>query len=114
VASFLQQALGPRVVEPYLFTAPSKSRLGYGLLEAINAGRLTLYADDGSPESRECRLQLRLARYQVGAHQRLGFFVPERDGHDDFVISLALAAHAATPTEIRRASGRSAAEAERA
>ena len=106
VASFLLTALGPRVVEPFLFTAPSKSQLAYTMLEAVNAGRLTLYQPDGSVEAGECWSQLRLARTEVGAHQRLGFYVPERDGHDDFLISLALAAHAATLSEQRRATGR--------
>ncbi|GEM_PF-1110930 len=106
VASFLLAALGPRIVQPFVFTAPSKSALAYRLLDAVNAGRLTLYRDDGSAEWRECWHQLRHAQYEPGAYQRLSFFVPERDGHDDFLMSLALAAEAAALSEVRRASGR--------
>src|SRR5204862_2519628 len=69
VASFLRAALGERLVEPFVFGAPSKSALAYHLLEAIDAGRLSLYRDDGSPEWRRCRQQLRLARYRVAAQQ---------------------------------------------
>src|SRR3954471_13258023 len=47
-----------------------------------------------------------------GLHGRLGFHVPERDGHDDYLISLALAVHAAQVGETRRASGRAAGDAE--
>ena len=43
VAAFLARALGPSRVEPVKLTADSKSRLGYGLLAAVNGGRLRLY-----------------------------------------------------------------------
>ncbi|MEK7282121.1 MAG: hypothetical protein AAB037_07225, partial [Chloroflexota bacterium] len=53
VASFLQTALGSRVVIPFHITAQSKSRLGFELLSAINSGRLKMYAGDGSADYQE-------------------------------------------------------------
>ena len=47
-ASFLERSLGSGVVEPFIFTAQSKSRLGFELLAAVNGGRLKMYAADGS------------------------------------------------------------------
>ena len=82
------------VVEPITFTQQAKSRLGYGLLALVNAGRLRLYEDDQSPESFALRHQLRHAQAEYNANRTMTFYVPEREGHDDFLISLALLAHA--------------------
>lgn len=109
VASMLGRLLGP-VVHPFVFTAESKSRLGFGLLAAVNAGRLKLYADDGSPERRECLLQLEHTQAEYRTGQRLQFYVAERDGHDDFVMSLALAVEAAGGYAPRSARGRTTGE----
>jgi len=49
VSSFLRKALGSRI-KPFIFTAGSKSELGFNLLAAINSGRLKIYAGDGSDE----------------------------------------------------------------
>ena len=95
VASFLAAALGETVVEQFVFTAPSKSALAYALLGAVNAGRLKLYAPDGSPECQECWRELELARCEVRAHQQMSFHVDESEGHDDFLMSLALCVRAA-------------------
>jgi len=95
VASFLAAALGEAVVEQFVFTAASKSALAYALLGAVNAGRLKLYASDGSPAAQECWRELELARCQVRAQQQMGFGVDEREGHDDFLMSLALCVRAA-------------------
>ncbi|MBI4317391.1 MAG: hypothetical protein HY675_02785 [Chloroflexi bacterium] len=95
VADFLMAALGDDVVEPFVFTMPSKSRLGYKLLAAINSGRFKMYAADGSEECQEFWTQCERARYRIGANQTLSFYVPEADGHDDFLISAALVVQAA-------------------
>ncbi|MCL5074203.1 MAG: hypothetical protein M1136_00915 [Chloroflexi bacterium] len=95
VADFLEAALGPSVVEKFVFGAASKSRLGYGLLAAVNSGRLKMYAPDGSAECQEFWLECERARYTVGSNQTLNFFVPESEGHDDFLMSLALTVEAA-------------------
>lgn len=106
VAGFLVSALGRQVVVPFVFSAPSKSKLAYGFLGAVNAGRFKLYRDDGSPESREFWHQMEQARYAVGANQTMDFYVPPERGHDDFLISAALAVEAAGMAGVRRATGR--------
>lgn len=106
LAGFLAAALGRAVVEPFVFTAASKSRLAYGLLAAANGGRLKLYAPDGSPEWRELQREIEQARTTLGANRQLSFFVPPSQGHDDFLVSLALAVEAAATTTLRRAVGR--------
>ncbi len=106
VASFLVSALGRQVVVPFVFSAPSKSKLAYDFLGAVNAGRLKLYREDGSPECREFWLEMEQARYAVSANQRMDFYVPPERGHDDFLISSALAVEAAGLARVRQAVGR--------
>ena len=95
VAGFLAAALGERV-EQFTFTQASKSKLGFELLAAIERGGLKVYGDDGSAEWREFWAQMRAARAHLRANQTLDFSVPEAEGHDDFVISLALCLRAAS------------------
>ncbi|HLY63979.1 MAG TPA: hypothetical protein VKU60_00475, partial [Chloroflexota bacterium] len=97
VASWLSKAM-PERVTAVQFTRPVKSELGYQLLAAVNAGRLRMYAADGSREWREFWQQAKLCRYAMYANQAMNFFVEERDGHDDFVISLALCVKATAAT----------------
>ncbi|HEX9015151.1 MAG TPA: hypothetical protein VF960_04005, partial [Chloroflexota bacterium] len=106
VSSFLVSALGRHVVAPFVFTAPAKSKLAYGFLGAVNAGRFKLYQDDGSPECREFWLEASQARYAVGANSSMDFYVPPERGHDDFLMSAALAVEAAGTAGVRRAVGR--------
>jgi hypothetical protein len=106
IAGFLVSALGRQVVEGFQFSATSKSELGYALLGAINGARLRMYADDGSAEWRELWSQARAARYALAAGQRLSFFVPPSAGHDDYIMSMALAVRAASLGAPRRASAR--------
>jgi len=94
VADFLAAELGRRV-EGVVFTQASKSKLGFEMLAAINGGRLKVYAGDGSPEHQEFWRQVRAARANLRANQTLCFYVPEAEGHDDFVVSLALCQKAA-------------------
>jgi hypothetical protein len=105
VAAFLARALGASRVESLKLTADSKSKLGYALLAAANGGRLRLYAG-GSAELRECWRQLEACRATYRANQTLRFYVDERDGHDDYVISLALALAASADAGPRPARGR--------
>ncbi|MBI4297846.1 MAG: hypothetical protein HY676_04875 [Chloroflexi bacterium] len=93
MASFLQKALGS-LVEPFIFTSQSKSRLGFQLLAAVNAGRVKMYAPDGSPEFAEFWHQIDLAQSCFKPNQTMNFFVDASKGHDDFLSSLALLAHA--------------------
>jgi len=96
---------GPEVVR-LRFTETLKSRLGYGLLAAVNGGRLALYQDDGSAEARACRDQCRLARATYRPNRALAFAVDPSDGHDDSLLSLALVVEAATGLVPRVARGR--------
>lgn len=94
IAAFLAHRLGPRV-EQFVFTAPSKSALAYGMLGLLNSGRLQLYAHDFSAEALECRREIAACRYWLRAHEQLSWGVPPTEGHDDFVASLALCCRAA-------------------
>ncbi|MBI4337031.1 MAG: hypothetical protein HY683_04290 [Chloroflexi bacterium] len=94
LASMLGKALGGTVV-PFVFTAQSKSRLGFELLAAVNAGRLQMYAADGSAEYQEFWGQAERAGARFLAGQRMDFFVDPMCGHDDFLMSLALLVKAA-------------------
>lgn len=95
LASWLASELGP-TVEQFVFTAPSKSRLAFTLLAMINTGRCRVYAGDGSDEYRAFWAEAEAARYEMRANEQMTFYVPESEGHDDFLTSLALCAHAAS------------------
>ena len=104
VASFLRKELGSRVV-PFTFTQKSKSDLGFEFLSFVNSGRIKIYKQDGSPEYRETMLQLEKARSQYRPNQTMNFYVDPQDGHDDFLMSLALVAQAAKDFSPRAAKG---------
>ncbi len=92
LASLLSNRLGQERIVPFTFTRPSKSRLAYALLSLLNSGRLKLYAHQGAPLGivEEAWKQLRQARYRLPAPEVLDIYVDPADGHDDFLISLAL------------------------
>jgi hypothetical protein len=95
VASWLTAALGSRVVEPFVFSAASKSRLGFLLLEMAGSGRCRLYRHDGSADAERCRREIAAVRYELAGHEQLRFSVPPAEGHDDYAVSLALCCQAA-------------------
>ena len=95
VADLLAARLPRGVVEPVVFSAERKSRLGFGLLAAAHSGRLRLYGADGSPERAECLKQLRLARAVYRDSRSMAFDVDPAEGHDDYLMSLALCVAAA-------------------
>jgi hypothetical protein len=105
VAAFLKQALGP-VIVPFTFTAKSKSELGFNLLAAVNSGRLKMYAGDSSPEYREFWNQIEKARGYYRPSQTMNFYVDPSQGHDDFLMSLALVVEAGNGYERRVGWGR--------
>jgi hypothetical protein len=105
VAAFLQGALGHRVV-PFKFTAQSKTALGFNLLAAINSGRLKMYSGDGSPEYQELLFELNKAKSLYRPDRTFNFFVDPSDGHDDFLMSLALLVESASLYEPRSARGK--------
>jgi len=106
LARLLASGLGDDVVIPYRFTAESKSRLGYELLAAVNGGRLRLYAQDGSPQYREFWREVERARAEYRPNRSMNFFVPPGEGHDDYLMSLALVVAAAREARPRIARGR--------
>ncbi len=106
MARLLVSALGSDAVAPVRFTSESKSRLGYNVLAAVNGGRLKMYAGDGSPEYRQFWREMELARVAYRANQTLNFFVDPSEGHDDYLMSLALAVEAASGARPRTARGR--------
>ena len=100
VASFLRNSLGKHVV-PYTFTASSKSLLGFNLLAAVNSGTVKMYAGDGSPEYREFWHQVERAKSYYRASQTMNFYVDPAQGHDDYLMSLALVVEAARDSRPR-------------
>ncbi|MGH8629334.1 MAG: hypothetical protein ACREU7_01030, partial [Burkholderiales bacterium] len=112
LARLLVRALGADVVRPVRFSSQSKSRLGFGLLAAVNGGRLKIYAGDGSPQYREFWREVELSRVVYRPNSTMNFFVDASQGHDDYVTSLALAIEAATGLDLRPrvARGRNATE----
>jgi hypothetical protein len=104
VASFLRKALGSRV-ESFHFTAQSKSQLGFNLLAAVNSGRLKVYKGDGSAEYRDFMREMEKARSFYRPSQTMNFFVDPSDGHDDFLMSLAMVVEAGSGFEKRGARG---------
>ena len=83
----LAPQLGARL-EPFVFTAASKSALGYALVAAGQTARLTLYQDDGSVEASRCRDELADCEAALLGGGRLAW--GNERGHDDYVASLAL------------------------
>jgi hypothetical protein len=104
VASFLRKALGSRVL-PFTFTQKSKSELGFGLLAAVNSGRLKVYKGDSSDEYKEFWREMELARSHYRHSQTMNFYVDPSRGHDDFLMSLALTVEAAKRYEPKKAVG---------
>jgi hypothetical protein len=105
VTSFLQQRLGSRVI-PFKFTQKSKSEMGFDLLAAVNSGRLKVYKQDGSAEYSELMTELEKAKSNYRPNQTLNYHVEPSDGHDDFLMSLALCVQAAKDCRPRVARGK--------
>ncbi len=107
LAHVLTDALGERRVTGLRFTERSKSDLGYGLQSAAMTGALKLWANDQSAEYEAIDYQLRQLRAEYQPNQNVRWFVPEKDGHDDHAIAVALALHSArTMPPPRRARSR--------
>ncbi len=104
VASFLKDALGSRIV-PFTFTAQSKSELGFNFLAAVNSGALKMYAADNSAEYKEFWRQMEHAKSHYRESRTMNFYVDPSDGHDDYLMSLALLVEAAGRYSPREAKG---------
>lgn len=98
LASWLVRALGSAAeggrVRPFVFSAASKSALGWAFLGVCSSGRFLDHADDGSPEYRRFWDELRAATYEVleGPLKRMRWGVTDSTVHDDLLVSAALAA----------------------
>jgi hypothetical protein len=86
----------PDRLEAIVFTRQRKSELAYNLLGMVNTDRFAVYARDESPECRQMWWEIEHARYQMRERQVMSWEVSPVEGHDDFVVSLALAARAAS------------------
>jgi hypothetical protein len=116
LAAFLQAALPLNQIRPWLYTAASKSQLGYDLLSALNADRLKLYANSTNPDlvdqsdrRRELLAQAGAATRELRANQIMAWSVPTSQGHDDLLNALALLVQAGPLAARRVARGRPAA-----
>jgi hypothetical protein len=108
IGRLLDAAIGRHVVVPVKFSAERKSQLGFDLLAAVNGGRLKAYEGDDSPEHREFWRQVELARADYRANRTMNFYVEPAEGHDDYLVSAALAVHASLGRTQRVAVGRNA------
>jgi hypothetical protein len=79
--------------------------LGFSLLAAINSGRVKVYSGDGSPEYQEFWFEMERAKSQYRPSQTMNFYVAPAEGHDDFLMSLALLVEAARQYEPKTAVG---------
>ncbi len=72
----------------------------------MNSGRLKVYGPDGSAECQSFRTEMEKARSFYRPSQTLNFYVDPSEGHDDFLMSLALVVEAVNQYEPRIAKGR--------
>ena len=104
VSSFLKKSLGSRIM-PFTFTAQSKSRLGFNLLAANNSVRLKMYTGDGSAEYRQFWFEMEKVKSQFRPNKTMNFYFDPGEGHDDFLMSLALLVEASQKYSPRSAKG---------
>lgn len=93
LASFLAAALGERVVR-FVFSARTKSDLGWGFLALVEAGRFKDYAEDGLEDTRTFWRQVEAAEVEIlnGPEKHMRWGVSDPRLHDDLLISAALCA----------------------
>ncbi len=92
LAAMLRASLPPDAVTPFVFTAASKSDLGWRLLAAIAAGRYQEYLDDGADDTRWFWRQVAACTFTVrpGVGRQMAWSVPDPETHDDLLMSAAL------------------------
>jgi hypothetical protein len=94
LAAFLSRTFPGQVI-PFVFTAASKSQLGWDFLSAVETGRFKIFRGDAAhPLLERLRRELAECHYEVGAGagQALRWGAPPGDGkHDDLVVASALA-----------------------
>jgi hypothetical protein len=93
LAGFLERALPGKVI-PFIFSAASKSQLGWDFLGLIESGRYKEYAEDGERDT--ClfwaQVEACVAHAGGGPNRPLQWSVESRATHDDFLMSAALCA----------------------
>ena len=94
IATHLANEFADRKVTALKFSRATKSSLGYDLLAAANNGAIRVWQPDGEHHATLWR-QLRLARRELLPGGQLAWHVDEKEGHDDHLLSLALALRAA-------------------
>ncbi len=92
LAAMLRASLPPDAVTPFVFTAASKSDLGWRLLAAIAAGRYQEYLDDGADDTHWFWRQVAACTFTVrpGVGRQMAWSVPDPETHDDLLMSAAL------------------------
>jgi hypothetical protein len=93
LAGFLGQAL-PGKVLPFVFSAQSKSQLGWDFLALVEGGRYKEYAEDGESDTGLFWTQVEACTSQVGdgPNRPLRWGVDNLGTHDDLLISAAMCA----------------------
>jgi hypothetical protein len=93
LASNLKHMLGSRLI-PFMFTAQSKSRLGWEFLGLCSSGRFLDHRSDDNPIQQRFWREVAAARYELGdgPNQQMRWGVPDPAVHDDLLISAALCA----------------------
>ncbi|MDQ6907724.1 MAG: hypothetical protein M3176_12930 [Chloroflexota bacterium] len=92
LAAMLRASLPPDTVTAFVFTAASKSDLGWRLLAAIAAGRYQEYLDDGADDTHWFWRQVAACTFTVrpGVGRQIAWSVPDPETHDDLLMSAAL------------------------
>ncbi len=92
LAAMLRASLPSDTVTPFVFTAASKSDLGWRLLAAIAAGRYQEYLDDDAEDTRWFWRQVAACTFTVrpGVGRQMAWSVPDPETHDDLLMSAAL------------------------
>lgn len=93
LAGFLQNALPARVV-PFVFSAQSKSQLGWDFLALVDGGRYKEYSEDGEADTGLFWAQVEACSSQAGEGpgRLLRWSVEDPALHDDLLVSAALCA----------------------
>jgi hypothetical protein len=92
LAAMLRASLPEAAVTPFVFTAASKSDLGWRFLGAIGAGRYREYINDDAEDTRWFWRQVAACTFTVrpGVARQLAWSVPDPETHDDLLMSAAL------------------------
>ncbi|MGQ9626967.1 MAG: hypothetical protein ACUVV0_08715 [Anaerolineae bacterium] len=94
LAAFLTRSLGEHMVIPFVFTAQSKSKLGWDFLTVCDSGRFKDHLPKGMPEQKAFWEQVCAADYEIipGPERHMRWGVSDPNIHDDLLISAALCA----------------------